>query len=87
MTETEIAGITALVMRRAGSEWEWSFTGGNGYRTGYAGDDCTPASRREIQAGESLMVDIHSTFKLGPGDHAHNYLIGPASLRLYWKNK
>ena len=88
MTETEIAGIAALAMRRAGSEWEWSFTGGNeiasGYRTGYAGGACTPASRREIQAGEPLMVDIHATFKLGLGDHSHNYLIGPATDRQRW---
>jgi len=55
MTETEIAGIAALAMRRAGSVWEWSFTGGNeiasGYRTGLAGGACTPASTREILAG------------------------------------
>ena len=88
MTETEIAGIAALAMRRAGSEWEWSFTGGNeiasGYRTGLEGGACTPASRREIQAGEPLMVDIHSMFKLGLGDHSHNYLIGPATDRQWW---
>ena len=30
------------------------------------------------------MVDIHSTFKLGLGDHAHNYLIGPATDRQRW---
>ncbi len=88
MTETEIAGIAALAMRRAGSEWEWSFTGGNeiasGYRTGLEGGACTPASRRVIQAGEPLMVDIHSMFKLGLGDHSHNYLIGPATDRQWW---
>ena len=27
LTETEIAGIATLAMRKAGSEWEWSFTG------------------------------------------------------------
>jgi Xaa-Pro aminopeptidase len=56
MTETEIAGLAAYAMRKAGSEWEWSFTGGNeiasGYRTGLVGGACTPASRRELQAGE-----------------------------------
>nr|HPL18308.1 aminopeptidase P family N-terminal domain-containing protein [Spirochaetota bacterium] len=61
MTETEIAGIAALAMRRAGSEWEWSFTGGNeiacGYRTGLAGGACTPATRKKLAAGEPLMVD------------------------------
>jgi Xaa-Pro aminopeptidase len=29
MTETEIAGIASHAMRKAGSEFEWSFTGGN----------------------------------------------------------
>ncbi|MEA3222949.1 MAG: M24 family metallopeptidase [Thermodesulfobacteriota bacterium] len=88
MTETEIAGIAALAMRRAGSVWEWSFTGGNeiasGYRTGLAGGACTPASRRKIQEGESLMVDIHAMFKLGLGDHSHNYFIGTATDRQRW---
>jgi Xaa-Pro aminopeptidase len=88
MTETEVAGLAALAMRRAGSEWEWSFTGGNeiasGYRTGYMGGACTPASRKPIMAGEPLMVDIHAMFKLGLGDHAHNYFIGSATDRQLW---
>jgi Xaa-Pro aminopeptidase len=75
-------------MRRAGSEWEWSFTGGNeiasGYRTGLTGGACTPASRRELRSGEPLMVDIHAMFMLGLGDHSHNYLIGPATDRQLW---
>lgn len=88
MTETEIAGLAAHAMRKAGSEWEWSFTGGNeiasGYRTGLAAGACTPASRRELQPGEPLMVDLHAMFKLGLGDHAHNYLLGPATERQRW---
>jgi Xaa-Pro aminopeptidase len=88
MTETEIAGIAALAMRRAGSEWEWSFTGGNeiasGYRTGLAGGACTPASRRKLQPGEPLMVDIHAMFKLALGDHSHNYLMAPVTDRQWW---
>ncbi len=88
LTETAIAGIAANAMRKAGSEWEWSFTGGNeiasGYRTGLAGGACTPASRRKLQAGEPLMVDLHSMFRLGLGDHAHNYLIHPATDRQRW---
>jgi len=88
MTETEIAGIAAAAMRRAGSEWEWSFTGGNeiasGYRTGLAGGACTPASRRKLRAGEPLMVDLHAMFQLGLGDHAHNYFLGHASDRQLW---
>ena len=88
MTETEIAGLAAYAMRKEGSEWEWSFTGGNeiasGYRTGLSGGACTPATRRRIQAGEPLMIDIHAMFKLGLGDHAHNYLIGPVTDRQWW---
>ena len=88
MTETEIAGLAAYAMRKAGSEWEWSFTGGNeiasGYRTGLAAGACTPASRRELQPGEPLMIDLHAMFKLGLGDHAHNYLLAPATDRQKW---
>jgi Xaa-Pro aminopeptidase len=88
MSETGLAGLAAHAMRRAGSEWEWSFTGGNeiasGYRTGFAGGACTPASRRRLQAGEPLMVDIHAMFRLGLGDHSHNYLIAPVTDRQWW---
>jgi Xaa-Pro aminopeptidase len=88
MTETELAGLAAYEMRKAGSEWEWSFTGGNeiasGYRTGLAAGACTPASRRVLRRGEPLMVDLHAMFKLGLGDHAHNYLLGEATPRQRW---
>ncbi|WP_319523829.1 M24 family metallopeptidase [uncultured Desulfosarcina sp.] len=88
MTETEIAGLAGYAMRKAGSEWEWSFTGGNeiasGYRTGYMGGACTPATRKRIAPGEPLMVDIHAMFKLGLGDHSHNYFIGSATDRQWW---
>jgi Xaa-Pro aminopeptidase len=88
MTETELAGIAAHAMRKAGSEWEWSFTGGNeiasGHRTGYAFGACTPATRREIRAGEPLMVDIHAMYRLGLGDHSHNYLVAPVTERQRW---
>jgi Xaa-Pro aminopeptidase len=88
MTETEIGGLAAYAMRKAGSEWEWSFTGGNeiacGYRTGLAGGACTPASRKPLKAGEPLMVDLHAMFRLCLGDHSHNYLLGPATPRQHW---
>ncbi|HWR12177.1 MAG TPA: M24 family metallopeptidase [Rectinemataceae bacterium] len=84
MTETEIAGIAALAMRRSGSVSEWNFAGLNeissGYRTGLGA--CTPPTTREFRAGEPLMLDFHSMFMLALGDHSHNYLIGPASARL-----
>ena len=78
-------------MRDAGSVWEWSFTGGNeiasGYRTGFMGGACTPPTERKLQPGESLMVDLHSTFRLGLGDHTHNYLLAPATERQKWHAK
>jgi len=84
MTETEIAGIAALAMRREGSVSEWNFAGLNeissGYRTGLGA--CTPPTTRKFQAGEPLMLDFHAMFKLALGDHSHNYLIGPASPNL-----
>lgn len=87
-TETEIAGIAAMGMRSAGSVWEWSFTGGNeiasGYRTGLMGGACTPPTTRRLQEGEPLMVDLHATFKLGLGDHTHNYLLAPTTSRQRW---
>ncbi len=88
MTETEISGIATYAMRKAGSVFEWTFTGGNeiasGYRTGYAAGACTPATRKVLQRGEPLMVDLHATYKLGLGDHTHNYLLGPESPRQRW---
>jgi len=91
MTETEIAGLAAYAMRKAGSEWEWSFTGGNeiasGYRSGLAAGACTPASRRKLKAGDPLMVDLHAMFKLGLGDHSHNYFLGKATKRQLWHAK
>lgn len=91
MTETEIAGLAAYAMRKAGSEWEWSFTGGNevasGYRTGLAAGACTPASRRKLKTGDPLMVDLHAMFKLGLGDHSHNYFLGKATKRQLWHAK
>ena len=83
-----MAGLAALAMRRAGSEREWSFTGGkeisSGYRIVLLDGACAPASRRELHAGEPLMVDIHAMSKPGLGDHSHNYLIAPITDRQWW---
>ena len=70
-TETEIAGIVVMGMREVGSVWEWSFTGGNeiasGYRMGFMGSACAPPTDRKLEPGKPLMVDLHSTLKLGLG--------------------
>jgi Xaa-Pro aminopeptidase len=86
MTETVIAGIAALAMRKEGSVSEWNFAGLNeissGYRTGLGA--CTPPTTREFKAGEPLMLDFHAMFMLALGDHSHNYLVAPATSRQRW---
>jgi len=86
MTEAVIGGIAALAMRKAGSVSEWNFAGLNesstGYRTGLGA--CTPPTNKVIQAGDTLMLDLHAMFQLALGDHSHNYLIAPATKRQRW---
>jgi len=86
MTETELAGIAALAMRREGSVSEWNFAGLNeissGWRTGLGA--CTPPTTKEFEAGDALMFDLHAMFKLALGDHSRNYIIAPASKKARW---
>ena len=86
MTETELGGIAALAMRRAGSVSEWNNAGLNeissGWRTGLGA--CTPPTTKEFAAGEALMFDLHAMFRLALGDHSHNYLLAPATERQRW---
>ncbi len=86
MTETELGGIAALAMRRAGSVSEWNFAGLNeissGWRTGLGA--CTPPTTKEFQAGDALMFDLHAMFKLALGDHSHNFLVKPTTDRKRW---
>lgn len=88
MTETEVAGLAAYAMRKAGSVLEWSFTGGNeiatGYRSGYAAGACTPATAKKLEKGQALTVDLHAMFKLGLGDHTLNYFLGESTERMRW---
>ncbi len=86
MTETELGGIAALAMRRAGSVSEWNFAGLNeissGWRTGLGA--CTPPTTKQFEAGDALMFDLHAMFKLALGDHSHNFLIKPTTDRKRW---
>ncbi len=79
-TENEIAGIGTLAMRKAGSNYEWTFTGneeiGSGYRASWTFNGCTPATNKEVQEGESLLVDLHSEVGCYLGDLSHNYVLG-----------
>ncbi len=79
-TENEIAGIGTLAMRKAGSNFEWTFTGnqeiGSGYRASWTFNGCTPATNKQVKEGESLLVDLHSEYGCYLGDLSHNYILG-----------
>jgi len=80
MSEMEIAGIGELEMRRLGSEYHWPVTGSSeiasGYRSWYHLGGCTPPTEKLLQRGETLLVDMHPTYKHYYSDLSHNYLIG-----------
>jgi len=88
-TENEIAGIGTLAMRKAGSNYEWTFTGneeiGSGYRASWTFNGCTPATNKKVKEGESLLVDLHSEYGLYLGDLSHNYVLGdcPPELKAF----
>jgi Xaa-Pro dipeptidase len=83
INELEIAGIGELEMRRRGSEFHWPVTGSSeiasGYRSWYAVGGCTPPTDKLVQRGESLLVDMHPTYKQYYSDLSHNYILGKPS--------
>ncbi len=83
MTETEVAGIAEYAMRKAGSELNWSFTGGQeiaaGSRTAYAWGGCTPPTRKQIEPGDNVVIDLHSMYNLYLGDLSRNAIMGEPS--------
>jgi Xaa-Pro aminopeptidase len=88
-TENEIAGLGTLAMRKAGSNYEWTFTGnqeiGSGYRASWTFNGCTPATNKIVKEGESLLVDLHSEYGCYLGDLSHNYILGkcPPELKAF----
>jgi Xaa-Pro dipeptidase len=80
MTETEVAGIAEYAMRKAGSELNWSFTGGqeiaSGHRTAYFWGGCTPPTRKRIERGDNVLIDLHCMYDLYLGDLARNAIMG-----------
>lgn len=77
MTETEIAGIAEQVLRDRGSEFAWTFTGGQEIASGHRSwtGACTPATRKIVQRGEFLLLDIHGMYGLMLGDVSHNAIM------------
>ena len=80
ISEKQIAGIAEGVMRELGSEFAWTFTGGqeiaSGYRTWWFWGGCTPATDKLVQCGDSVMIDLHAMYRLMLGDVAHNAIMG-----------
>jgi len=79
INELEIAGIGELEMRLRGSEFHWPVTGSSeiasGYRSWYPLGGCTPPTDKLVQRGESLLVDMHPTYKQYYSDLSHNYIL------------
>jgi len=80
MTETEVAGIAEYAMRKAGSELNWTFTGGqeigSGHRSAYFWGGCTPPTRKRIERGDNVILDVHAMYNLYLGDLARNAIMG-----------
>jgi Xaa-Pro dipeptidase len=80
MTETEVAGIAEHAMRKAGSELNWTFTGGqeigSGHRASYYWGGCTPPTRKRIERGDNVILDLHAMYNLYLGDLARNAIMG-----------
>ncbi len=83
MTETEIAGIGEMELRRLGSEYHWAITGSSevasGYRATYAMNGTTQPTQKIVQQGENIIVDLHPLYQLYPSDLAHNFILGKPS--------
>jgi len=80
MTETAIAGIGEMELRRLGSEYHWAITGSSeiasGYRATYAMNGTTQPTQKLVQQGENIIVDLHPLYSMYASDLAHNFIIG-----------
>jgi Xaa-Pro dipeptidase len=80
LTETQIAGIGEMELRRLGSEYHWAVTGSSeiasGYRATYPMNATTQPTEKIVQLGENIIVDLHPLYKLYTSDLAHNFILG-----------
>jgi len=83
MTETQIAGIGEMELRRLGSEYHWAVTGSSeiasGYRATYGMNGTTQPTQKIVQTGENIIVDLHPLYQLYPSDLARNFILGKPS--------
>lgn len=84
ITETEIAGIGEMELRRLGSEYHWAVTGSSeiasGYRATYHMNATTQPTQKIVQPGENIIVDLHAMHQLYYSDLAHNFILGKPSI-------
>jgi Xaa-Pro aminopeptidase len=78
VNEKQIAGVAEKAMRDMGSEFAWTFTGGqevaSGYRT-WTGA-CTPTTDKIVQYHDFVLLDLHGMYGLMLGDVSHNAIMG-----------
>ena len=80
VTENYLAGVMEAAIRRKGSMWSWSGTGGtevgSGERTAYAYDVTRQASEKKIGNNEFIILDVHPMVDLYMGDNSVPVFIG-----------
>ncbi|HHO77165.1 MAG TPA: aminopeptidase P family protein [Deltaproteobacteria bacterium] len=80
ISETEIAGIGEMELRRLGSEYHWAVTGSSevasGYRATFPSNGTTQPTDKIVQKGDNIIVDLHSCYRHYLGDLAHNFILG-----------
>ncbi len=78
--ETEIAGAAEYATRCAGNEWSWSQTAGtevgSGYRTEFPLSSAAPPSRKRIQQGDIVQLDISTMYNCYFGDVKATFVLG-----------
>lgn len=82
--ETTIAGAIAGAARVAGNEWTWSITAGtevgSGHRTSYRWGVTQPATRKTVDMGDNIILDVHTMYDLYLADLAGNAILGRPSV-------
>ena len=80
MTETNVAGVGEMELRRLGSEYHWAVTGSSevasGDRTAWTLAGTTPPTEKLIQAGDNVLVDFHPSYRHYLSDLGHNFIMG-----------
>lgn len=78
MTEIQIAGLAEGALRDHGSEFAWTFTGGQEIGSGHRSwtGACTPPTNKIVQKGETIVLDLHGMYGMMLGDVSHNAVLG-----------